>query len=178
LDDAEQRALLLEAEGHLGNAKVAVTKAELDHERIKKLIADRIETTQTSDDARLKLEADRASLQEAQGTFELARTYLDWTVIRSPIDGVVLDKLVDAGELVNFQSFGGGHGPSTTLLALADPKDLQVEVDLNESDLSKVFPNQKCQLSPEGLHRRRGQLFNSAPIADLRLEPPGKPGSN
>jgi len=147
---------------------VAVTKAELDHERIKKLIADRIETTQTSDDARLKLEAARASLQEAQGTFELARTYLDWTVIRSPIDGVVLDKLVDAGELVNFQSFGGGHGPSTTLLALADPKDLQVEVDLNESDLSKVFPNQKCQLSPEAYPGKtyQGHLAEIAPEAN------------
>jgi RND family efflux transporter MFP subunit len=123
LDDAEQKARLQEAEGHLANAKVAVKKAELDYQRIKKLIADRIETPQTEDDARLRLESARASMQEAEGNVELARTYLDWTVIRSPIDGVILEKLVDAGELVTPQSFGGGRGPSTAFLAMADPKD-------------------------------------------------------
>src|SRR5213594_3933959 len=39
LDDAEQKARLLEAEGRLANTKVAVNKADLDYERVKKLIA-------------------------------------------------------------------------------------------------------------------------------------------
>ncbi len=65
------------------------------------------------------------------------------------MDGVVLEKLVDPDELVVPQSFGGGRGPSTALVALADPSDLQVEIDLNESDLAKVFLKQKCRVSPE-----------------------------
>jgi len=168
LDDAEQKAHLQEAEGRLANAKVAVNKAELDYERVKKLIADRIETPQTEDDARLRLESARASLQEVQGNVELARTYLDWTVIRSPIDGVVLEKLVDAGELVTPQSFGGGRGPSTAFLAMADPKDLQVEVELNESDLSKVFLDQVCRISPEAYPDKsyEGRVAEIAPEAN------------
>jgi len=168
LDDAEQKARLQEAEGRLANAKVAVNKAELDYQRIKKLIADRIETPQTEDDARLRLESARASLQEAAGSLELARTYLDWTVIRSPIDGVVLEKLVDAGELVTPQSFGGGRGPSTAFLAMADPKDLQVEVELNESDLSKVFLDQVCRISPEAYPDKsyEGRVAEIAPEAN------------
>jgi len=149
LDDAEQKARLLEAQGRLANAQTALAKAELDYQRIKKLIADKVETPQAEDDARLKVESARAMLQEAQGTVELAKTYLDWTVIRSTIDGVVLEKLVDAGELVTPQSFGGVRGPSTAFLAMADPKDLQVEIDLNEADLAKVFLHQKCKVSPE-----------------------------
>src|SRR5439155_19229 len=82
LDDAEQKARLLEAEGRLANTKVAINKAELDYERIKKLIADRIETPQTEDDARLRIESARASQREAQGALDVAKTYLDWTVIR------------------------------------------------------------------------------------------------
>jgi HlyD family secretion protein len=168
LDDAEQKARLREAEGRLANVKVSVNKAELDYERIKKLIADKIETPQTEDDARLKLEAARASLQEVQGSLELARTYVDWTVIRSPIDGVVLEKLVDAGELVSPQSFGGGRGPSTAFLAMADPKDLQVEVELNESDLSKVSLNQSCRVSPEAYPDKvyHGRVAEIAPEAN------------
>jgi HlyD family secretion protein len=168
LDDAEQKARLLEAEGRLANAKVAVNKAELDYARIKKLFADKIETPQTEDDARLRLEAARATLQETEGAVALARTYLDWTVIRSPIDGVVLEKLVDAGELVTPQSFGGARGPSTAFLAMADPKDLQVEVELNESDLSKVFLNQKCRVSPEAYPDKsyEGRVAEIAPEAN------------
>ena len=168
LDDAEQKARLLEAEGRLANTKVAVNKADLDYERVKKLIADKIETPQTEDDARLKLEAARASQREAQGTVELARTYLDWTVIRSPINGVVLEKLVDAGELVSPQSFGGARGPSTAFLAMADPKDLQVEVELNESDLSKVFLKQNCRISPEAYPDKvyEGHVAEIAPEAN------------
>src|SRR5713101_4151309 len=168
LDDAEQKARLLEAQGRLANAQTALAKAELDYQRIKKLIADKIETPQTEDDARLRLESARASLQEAQGTVQLAKTYLDWTVIRSPIDGVVLEKLVDAGELVTPQSFGGARGPSTAFLAMADPKDLQVEVELNEVDLSKVFLDQKCRVSPEAYPDKtyEGHVAEIAPEAN------------
>jgi len=91
LDDAEQ-SRLLEAQGRLATPKRR--QGGLDNQRIKKLIADKVETPQAEDDARLKVESARAMLQEAQGTVELAKTYLDWTVIRSTIDGVVLEKLV------------------------------------------------------------------------------------
>ena len=60
-----------------------------------------------------------------------------------------MEKLVDPNELVTPQSFGGTRGPSTAVLAVADPKDLQVEIDLNEADLSKISLNQKCRVSPE-----------------------------
>lgn len=168
LDDAEQKARLLEAEGRLANAKLAVNKAELDYRRIKKLIADRIETPQTEDDSRLKLESAGASAQEIQATVELAKTYLDWTVIRSPINGVVLEKLVHAGELVTPQSFGGARGPSTAFLAMADPNDLQVEVELNEADLSKVYLHQKCRISPEAFLSKsyEGLVAEIAPEAN------------
>lgn len=168
LDDAEQRAALLEAEGRLANAKVAVTKAELDYERVAKLIADKIETKQAEDDLRLKIEAARANLKETEGQIEMARTHLDWTVIRSTINGVVLEKLVDAGELVTPQSFGGTRGPSTALVAVADPKDLQVEIELNESDLAKVFLRQRCRVSPEAYADKvyEGYVAEMAPEAN------------
>jgi HlyD family secretion protein len=149
LDDAEQQARVKEAEGRLANARSGLDKAEIDFARVSKLIADKIETKQAEDDARIGLDSARAQLGEAQAALELAQTYLSWTVIRSSLDGVVLEKLADVGELVTPQSFGGTRGPSTALLAIADPKDLQVEIDLNEADLAKVFRNQKCKVSPE-----------------------------
>lgn len=168
LDDAEQKARLAEAEAQVANAKVAVDKAQIDYARVRTLIAQNIETKQLEDDSRLRVDATKASLQQAEALVELARTFLDWTVIRSPISGVVLEKLVDQGELVTPQSFGGGRGPSTAVLAVADPKDLQVEIDLNEADVAKVSLNQECRVSPEAYPDKayRGYVAEMAPEAN------------
>ena len=149
LDDTEYQARLAQAEGAVANAKANVSKAEILSERVSQLAKTDIESKEAMDDARLALEAARAVLKEVEGARALAQTYVDWCTIRSPINGVVLEKLVDPNELVVPQSFGGGRGPSTALIAVADTKDLQVEIDLNEADLSKISLNQKCRVSPE-----------------------------
>lgn len=149
LDNSEYAARLQEVEGRINHAGIAIQKAELDYDRTSKLQKANVESKQLEDDARLRVESAKATLKEVEGAKSLIKTYIDWCVIRSPIDGVVLEKLVDPNELVVPQSFGGGRGPSTALIALADPKDLQVEIDLNEGDLSKVFHKQKCRVIPE-----------------------------
>lgn len=168
LDDSEQKARLAESEAQLANAKVAVEKAQIDYARVRQLIEQNVETKQLEDDSRLRVEAAKASLQQAAAGVALARTYLEWTIIRSPISGVVLEKLVDQGELVTPQSFGGIRGPSTAVLAVADPKDLQVEIDLNEADVAKVSLNQECRISPEAYPEKsyRGYVAEMAPEAN------------
>jgi HlyD family secretion protein len=149
LDDAEQRARVLEAEGRLASAKARLEKAQLAYDRAKRLRENRVESQQLEDDTRVEVAAARAAIKEAEGALAYAQAQLEWTQIRSPIDGVVLEKLTEPGELVMPQSFGGARGPSTAVLAVADPNDLQVEIDVNESDLSKITPNQRCRVSPE-----------------------------
>ena len=168
LDDAEYRARMLQAEGQLNSAKADVERDRLNYARITNLISSAVESKQSEDNARLALEADRAALQAAQGNYDLAKTYVDWCVIRSPINGVVLAKLANPDELVMPQSFGGGRGPSTALLAVADLNDLQVEIDVNEADLSKITLNQKCRVSPEAYPDKTyaGYVAEIAPEAD------------
>lgn len=168
LDDTEYRARLAEAEGQLAAAQATVAREELMFNRIQNLSRTDIESKQSVDNARLALESARASLQAAQGTRDLARTYVDWCTIRAPLNGVVLEKLANPGELVMPQSFGGGRGPSTALLAVADLKDLQVEIDVNEADLSKISLNQKCRVMPEAYPDKAydGYVAEIAPEAD------------
>lgn len=149
LDDVEYQARLQQAEGAVANAKAALHKAELDQERVSQLAKTDIASREAQDNARIGLDSARATLKEIEGARDVAKTYVDWCTIRSPINGVVLEKLVDPNELVTPQSFGGTRGPSTALIAVADPQDLQVEIDMNEADLSKVSLNQKCRVSPE-----------------------------
>jgi HlyD family secretion protein len=149
LDDAEQRANVAQTEGRLAAAQVALERAELAYRRIHDLYRNKVVSDDAEDESRLGVAAARAAIREIQGQLDLSRTYLDWTVIKSPISGVVLEKLAEPGELVTPQSFGGNRGPSTAVLAVADPRDLQVELDINESDLAKIALGDKCRVIPE-----------------------------
>ena len=161
LDDSEYKARLAENEGRLANAAVNIQKAELDFKRAKDLVEKRVETQKLLDDSELVLRGARASFREIEGQVQLIKTYIDWTIIRSPINGVVLEKLVDPNELVTPQSFGGTRGPSTALISVADLNDLQVEIDLGEQDLPKVHLGQKCKISPDAYPDRQYDGFTA-----------------
>ena len=148
LDDTEYRARLAEVDGQLAVAQVGVERAQVDLKRAEDLVGKKVEMQKMLDDARLAFSSAEAQLKPLMGSRKIIETYLDWCVIRSPVNGVVLEKLVDPNELVTPQSFGGTRGPSTALVAVADPSDLQVEIDLGESDLAKVSMGQKCKVSP------------------------------
>lgn len=168
LDDAEYRARLAEIDAQVAVANVAVERARVDLKRAQDLVTNRVEMQKMLDDARLALSAAEAQFQQSVAGRQLINTYLDWCVIRSPVDGVVLEKLVDPNELVTPQTFGSGRGPSTSLIAVADLTDLQVEVDVSEAGLGKVHLGQRCVVSPEAYPERDydGVVAEMAPEAN------------
>ena len=168
LDDSEQKARIAEIEGQIAVARVAVKRAKMSYDRVSKLRVAQIETAEREDETRLAVVSAEAQIQQLEGLRATAQVFLDWTIIKSPIDGVVLEKLADPGELVTPQSFGGGKGPSTALLALADPNDLQVEIDINENDLPKIALKQRCRISPEAYLDKvyQGYVAEIAPEAN------------
>jgi HlyD family secretion protein len=168
LDDDEYRARVMEGEGRLALAEANLTNAEINLKRQIELSKSDVESARSLDDAQRARDAAVAELKVAQGQLALAHTYLDWCTIRAPINGTILEKLVDPNELVVPQSFGGTRGPSTALVSLADLKDLQVEIDLNEADTPKVHMQQRCRISPEAYPDKKysGYVAEIAPEAN------------
>ena len=166
LDDTEYQARLADIDGQIEVAKVAVERAKVDLKRAEELFRARVEMEQSLDYGRLALSSAEAQVRQLQGARKLMETYLDWCIIRSPVDGVVLEKLAEANELVTPQNFGGTRGPSTSLLAVADLNDLQVEIDVNEQELAKIVIGQKCRVSPEAFPDR----FYDGVVAEIAPE--------
>jgi len=168
LEDDEYRARLLQAQGQLSLAEANLTNAEANLKRQLELTANNVDSARARDDAQRTRDAAVAEVTVAKGQIALAQTYLDWCTIRAPIDGTILEKLVNPNELVVPVSFGTGRGPSTAFLAMADLNDLQVEVDLNEADLSKVRLNQRCRITPEAFADKiyQGHVAEIAPEAN------------
>lgn len=113
------------------------------------------------------IRAAEAELAEARATLELADVQLDDCVIRAPISGTVLERIAEVGELVTNQNFGG-RGARGALLSMADLNDMQVEVDLNQTDLARVRMHQTCLVSLEAYPDRNylGRVVQMAPEAN------------
>lgn len=149
LDDEEYRARAAEAEANLSRSSAALDLAKNNFDRAQTLQTKDVSSAQELDDARNVLLAAEAGIKSARANLDLAKLYLEWCTIRAPINGVILEKLVNPNELVSPISYGGARGPSTAFLAMADLSDLQVEIDLNEVDTPKVRLGQRCRVSPE-----------------------------
>jgi HlyD family secretion protein len=115
------------------------------------------------------IELARAQVAQAQGAVDYAKTMLDATVIRSPIDGVVLERSVEKGEMVSTMNLGGsGGGVEASVASLADPDDLQVELDISQNDFSRTSPKQTATLTADAYPDRvyEGVVAEIAPEAN------------
>jgi HlyD family secretion protein len=96
----------------------------------------------------------RAQLAEAEANIAYWETQLENTIIRAPVAGTVLERLIEKGEMVT-TGFVSGRGAKSALVSIADLKDLEVELDINEADIPRVRMAQQCSVSPESYPDRK-----------------------
>jgi HlyD family secretion protein len=103
---------------------------------------------------REEIDQGRALLEQARGALRYYETMLEATEIRSPIDGTVLERLVETGEMVTTM-FVGETGAKSSVVSLADLNDLQVEVDISQTEFARVSLGQPCAVVPDAFPDRR-----------------------
>jgi HlyD family secretion protein len=181
------------ARAGLEEARSNVANALLELERFERLHVDGAVARQTLDAARNRHEVALAQQASAQKNFELVRigprreqielagaqvreaeaalkaaqVDLDNTVIRAPIAGTILERLVEPGEIVTI-SFIGGRGAKSAVLSLADLRVLDVEVDVSQNEIGKVRLNQPAGIVADAFPDRtyRGTVTEMAPEAN------------
>lgn len=91
------------------------------------------------------IDAHIAALKEqirvAERQIEVQETDLANYVIRAPFSGVAISKDAQPGEMVSPISAGGGF-TRTGICTIVDMKSLEIEVDVNESYISRVSAGQ------------------------------------
>jgi multidrug resistance efflux pump len=179
-----------QAEAELAETKTNMDQAERNLRRKRELREKGIVTAQELDDAqsqfdalvnrhdklnaafRLMEEGPRierkkvAAYQVEQAEAELTRSQwrLDNCTIEAPISGTILKKNAELGNLVNPVAFNG----SFSLCDIADLSRLEVELSIQERDISKVFQGQKCRVRADAFPERNydGVVSRLMPIAD------------
>jgi multidrug resistance efflux pump len=91
----------------------------------------------------------RAQVQSAQANVEQAEKQLRNCTIKAPTTGIILTKKAELGGYVNPLAFGAAG----YLCEMADLRDLEVELDIQERDIGRVRPGQRCRIMPEAGQR-------------------------
>jgi HlyD family secretion protein len=148
----------------IARAQAEMESARATYERVRELAAARVYSQQQLDDAKAQydvalknyelaklgprqeaIDQARAAVVQAQGELAYAQTQLDATRITAPIDGTILDRVVETGELVTTM-FTGDRGAKSYVVSLANLSDLRVELDINESDFGRVSMDQPADI--------------------------------
>jgi multidrug resistance efflux pump len=117
------------------------------------------------EDSRLeRISAAEAEVDQADADLKKAEWRLDNCTIKAPIAGMILKKNAEKGNIVNPIAFNG----SFSLCDLADLKNLEVELTIQERDIAKVRKGQKCKVRAEAFPDRvyEGFVSRLMPIAD------------
>jgi RND family efflux transporter MFP subunit len=122
-----------------------------DLQRAEDLVARKLASVQSVELARTQVEsqaagvvAQRRQVEVAQANVQAAQVQLDYCTVRAPFTGMITAKAAQVGEIVSPLSAGGGF-TRTGVGTIVDMDSLEIEVDVNESYISRVVPKQSAQ---------------------------------
>jgi HlyD family secretion protein len=167
LEDSLQRSRLEVAEreleavaGERQRACLAADRASRERQRLAKLIADGIISTDTLDAAESADETAAAACQtatsqegRAQAGVGLAKAELDKTRIRSPFDGLVAEVRTEVGE---YSTPAPPAVPVPPVLDVLDPATIYVSAPMDEVDAARLRPGLPARVTVDS---HRGEEF-------------------
>lgn len=125
------------------NARSALERAKLEHDRAK--IEERTRVVQAEQDLNLA----RANVAQAKASLDLAQRDLQRCTIESPIDGIVLRRLVSVGEPV-VSALTAQH----LFIVTPDLARMQLHANVGESDIGLVAMGQKADFTVDACGER------------------------
>jgi RND family efflux transporter MFP subunit len=122
-DDAEERSVLHELEVNNEQLQRDLTRAEADRGK--------------SDAAQRDYEQRWTQLEESKSRIAAQKVRIDELVLRAPLDGMVLRRDGEVGEIA---------GPTDVLFWVGPPLPLQIVAEINEEEINRIAIGQKAYL--------------------------------
>ena len=141
------KANVIVAQANLTKARATAEQAKHDYDRVVALAKNRVSTEQEIEQARANdataaaeveaavagVEQAKAAVSQKTAAVEVARTNLNYTIIRSPIDGIVVARNVDVGQTV------AASLKAPTIFTIAqDLTKMQLYAKTQESDVGRI----------------------------------------
>jgi RND family efflux transporter MFP subunit len=153
------RQSVISAESALRTAEQAVATAQRNAERAAELEAAGAVAQQAVEAARLEVASAEAQLANSRSQLAAARESLEDTVVRAPIDGIVSEKAIAEGDVVQ---------PGAPLFTIVDLSTLQLEADVPSTAIGSLELGAPVEFHIAGYADRTfiGELVRMSPVAD------------
>lgn len=162
LDDSLLAAQVRQSEASVQSAKASLDLANANEKRTRDLFALEYVAQQDLDTAIQAQKAAAATLISANAQLAKDRAYLAYSVIRSPVSGVVVDREVDVGQTV------AASLQTPTLFKIAqDLSKMQIDTNFAEADIGNIRVGQTVKFTVDAFENRH---FNGV-VKQLRLNP-------
>ena len=159
IDDTALREALLSAQSTERSARVALDNAKRDQERSTTLEAAGAIAPRDVEATHRAMLAAEATLADAQSRLTSARTQVEKTSLRAPINGSVSDRPVNAGDVVQ---------PGTAIITVVDPSSMRLDASVPASDIGSVRLGLPVDFRVTGYGSRAftGKVLRINPTAD------------
>ena len=170
VDPRIPRNAVAQAQADLEVAQARLTNASSQKRRADELFKSQSITEQEHEQALLDYANANAEVIRARVAVDNARDQLDDTNVRAPINGTIIEKQVERGQVISSPTNDVGGG--TVLLKMADLNLVQVRTLVDETDIGKIQPGQRATVTVEA--------YPSRPFSGtvLKIEPQAQTEQN
>ncbi len=170
---SQANANLSTARYNLEKARADLYDAELAFKRNRELIKKGYIAQSEYDTSEARYRSSKAAVEAADSAvkssaaaLKAADVAMDYTLLRSPFNAVVLTKNADVGDIVT--PLGATANVQSAVVTVADMDSLIVEADVSESNIGQVRTGQPCEVQLDALpdKRFRGIVHMIVPTAD------------
>jgi RND family efflux transporter MFP subunit len=138
LSAAEFQARLRQARAGVSQASAQLKQISADYRRYQRLLKEGAVSPREFEAMEARYRTAQSSLTQAQAQVQEAAALENYTVVKSPQDGVVAERPAAVGDLAQ---------PGQTLLTLYNPQDIQVEGEVNDEYRSRLTPGMQVGLT-------------------------------
>lgn len=149
LDPATLQARLRQALAQLSSAEASLALARSTVERNQRLVAQGFISALALDQSQREVAAAQAGVEVARAQVDAAQTDVNNSVIRSPVDGVVIKRNIEVGQTVaaSYQT------PDLYQIA-QDLREMRIHTNVSEADVGLIRPGQVARFSVDAYPER------------------------
>jgi RND family efflux transporter MFP subunit len=185
---AQDEAAENQSQANLVSARATEHQTHQDYDRQTKLLKEGVSAQTDFDNAEAKQKVAEAQVNQGlaqirsaqalinsadsqinsyKAKIRLLDAQIEYTSIRAPFDGLVISKDAEVGESVAPAIFGGGTTRGS-VVTIVDPKTLEVEADVNETNITLVLPGAPAEITLDAIPDKKfkAEARQVVPTAD------------
>ncbi|MBS2099803.1 efflux RND transporter periplasmic adaptor subunit [Carboxylicivirga linearis] len=162
IDTTNLAAAVEQSQASLDNAKAQMDFQQANYNRLKPLFEKELIAQSEYDETVYNFNVAKANYKSALAQHRQNLINLDFAMIYSPINGVVLNKAVEEGQTV-----AASFETPTLFTIVKDLTQMQVEANVDEADIGQVKKGQRVEFTVDAYPN---EIFEGE-VTEVRLEP-------